>query len=595
MSSLSSEKQTTKKESKVLFTKCGRLGFLDKENKPNYKWAQTTSFVNPKKIVPIDRGYVLVWGQNNQLTLHHKDLGTIHYQLPKERIKDIQCGTFSYLILTWSGKVFSLAQENRCSNIPFQNYKKSNFKTLRQVTIDTKENVLIEHIAMGFCNNYFISTDSRLYSSGDFCEGRLGNDIKQNAQIPIFIRKNVLKAFSGPHGLGLFVVTTDNKLLVCGNNSSSKLSLGKQFSKNHQKGLRKAKVEGFEPKDIVNLITGQSQSVLLTKHGAVFSCGSGEYNGHSTKKYIFTEIAELKNKFVIRINSGEYNQLALTKELELFAWGFTYQPTDINISYQKPVKIKLPDFPITKNLQFSCSNSSVFVYNANEDILHVDFENFFKSKLYTDCILGVNENSVKCHKILIEFRMNNIKIQTIQEIMKEKTKNEINNFLKFIYYDQINDENSLKEIFDKLNLTFSPHENEDSLEKDLLKLYNDEDSKDFNILVKSEDEEENDDDDDVDDDVDEIPVHKFILLARSGLFREMFKNLNENEKTINQIKDYSGKSIESLEVLMKYFYTGKIELTADHDPVLIKEELEDSVDYYQLNENSNLIDQLINY
>ncbi|KAJ6250059.1 hypothetical protein M0813_16431 [Anaeramoeba flamelloides] len=69
----------------------------------------------------------------------------------------------------------------------------------------------------------------------------------------------------------------------------------------------------------------------------------------------------------------------------------------------------------------------------------------------------------------------------------------------------------------------------------------------------------------------------------------MFENITEESKSV---KDYSGKSIESIEILIKYFYTEKIELTADHDPLLIIEELEDSIEYYQLNENSNILSQL---
>ncbi|KAJ3433236.1 pep-cterm sorting domain-containing protein [Anaeramoeba flamelloides] len=118
-------------------------------------------------------------------------------------------------------------------------------------------------------------------------------------------------------------------------------------------------------------------------------------------------------------------------------------------------------------------------------------------------------------------------------------------------------------------------------------LFNDEDSKDFTLLIKNDGEGEREDGDD--DKYEEIPVHKIILLTRSGLFREMFQNITEESKSV---KDYSGKSIESIEILIKYFYTGKIELTADHDSLLIIEELEDSLEYYQLNENSNIISPL---
>ncbi|KAJ3443885.1 kelch-like protein [Anaeramoeba flamelloides] len=103
--------------------------------------------------------------------------------------------------------------------------------------------------------------------------------------------------------------------------------------------------------------------------------------------------------------------------------------------------------------------------------------------------------------------------------------------------------------------------------------------------------EDNDDDfDDDDDDFEAIPVHKHTLVARSGVFREMFQNLllNENVKNTNSVQDYSNKTIESLEIFVKYLYTSKIELTGGEGPQMIVEVLEDSIEYYQLNKNSNL-------
>ncbi|KAJ3425990.1 kelch-like protein [Anaeramoeba flamelloides] len=90
----------------------------------------------------------------------------------------------------------------------------------------------------------------------------------------------------------------------------------------------------------------------------------------------------------------------------------------------------------------------------------------------------------------------------------------------------------------------------------------------------------------------EIPVHKFILLARSGLFMEMFDNVNEKDN-LNKVQDYSNKSIESLEILIKYFYTNSIEMTADQDPKLIVDELSDAVEYYQLNAQWNFESELL--
>ncbi|KAJ3426006.1 btk-binding protein-related [Anaeramoeba flamelloides] len=101
----------------------------------------------------------------------------------------------------------------------------------------------------------------------------------------------------------------------------------------------------------------------------------------------------------------------------------------------------------------------------------------------------------------------------------------------------------------------------------IAQLYNDDDSKDFKILVNIEDQKE-EENKDKDVNYEEIPVHKFILLARSGLFRAMFDYVNEKDNT-NKVQDYTNKSIESLKILIKYLYTNSIELTTEQDPKLI--------------------------
>ncbi|KAJ3442143.1 speckle-type poz protein [Anaeramoeba flamelloides] len=111
-------------------------------------------------------------------------------------------------------------------------------------------------------------------------------------------------------------------------------------------------------------------------------------------------------------------------------------------------------------------------------------------------------------------------------------------------------------------------------------------------MVKIDDQEDDNDDEDKEGNYEEIPVHKFILLARSGLFRSMFDYVNEKEN-LNKAQDYTNKSIESLKILIKYFYTDSIELKTNQDPKFIVDELSDAVEYYQLNDQCNLESELL--
>ncbi|KAJ6233053.1 btk-binding protein-related [Anaeramoeba flamelloides] len=565
-----------------------RLSFLANNNRlPLWSHVPKTKITKPKKIVMGCSSHVLIWCKSNSLELHHKDLGVKKYQLPNESISDIASGSNTYLVLTKSGTVYSLADGGRYNEVPFKDPQNSKWDSLRKVDFFTKKNISIKQIGMGYCNDYFLAENGDYYANGKVWEGRTGKShAEQN--LPIIICSNVDKIFSGPHGLGIFVIKTNNELFSSGNNSSKKLGLG---NIQDQKVLKKVTCSGFEPKDIVKLVTGQYHSTLLTNDGNVFSCGGASQSGHGVETNTFTEIAELKEKVIILLSSGEYHQLAITQELELFGWGFQVSPTSGSVDYKKPVKITLPNFPVTRKMRIDCGSSSVMIYNTANDDISSDFELFFANKKFSDTFLGSKEYEITCHKLILECRTK-LKIEDIQKIFiqNSSTKEEIITFLRWVYYGEQSNSTLLKKVFDSLNLTFSPNDN--LLENDLIRLFNDEDSKDFSLLIKDDEEEEYDEEEDEEENFEEIPVHKFILLARSGLFREMFENLNEKEKEISEIKDYSGKSIDSIEILIKFFYTNKIELTADHDPILILEELSDAVEYYQLNEDSSLTDEL---
>ncbi|KAJ6251323.1 btk-binding protein-related [Anaeramoeba flamelloides] len=209
------------------------------------------------------------------------------------------------------------------------------------------------------------------------------------------------------------------------------------------------------------------------------------------------------------------------------------------------------------------------------------FKNFKGSKILT--------------KSIVEFRTKLTIDQIQNKLFGEKssiTKEQTLSFLKWIYNDEISDIEKLEQIFNLLELTFPPSV-DNTLEKDIAQLYQDDESKDFKILVKIDDqEEENEEEEDKEGKYEEIPVHKFILLSRSGLFRAMFDYVNEKDNT-NKVQDYTNKSIESLKILIKYFYTNSIEMTADQDPELIVDELSDAVEYYQLNDQYNFESQLL--
>ncbi|KAJ6247882.1 hypothetical protein M0813_18517 [Anaeramoeba flamelloides] len=72
----------------------------------------------------------------------------------------------------------------------------------------------------------------------------------------------------------------------------------------------------------------------------------------------------------------------------------------------------------------------------------------------------------------------------------------------------------------------------------------------------------------------------------------MLDYVNEKDN-INKIQDYTNVSIESLKILVEYFYTNSIELTVNQDPKLIVDELSDAGEYYQLNDKFYFKNELL--
>ncbi|KAJ6252334.1 btk-binding protein-related [Anaeramoeba flamelloides] len=520
-----------------------RYSFLIKKNKNNLpKWSeiQIKKTQTIKKLVCGGGPHFLVWKKPNKLEFYQKDIEKRKYQLPKnETIKDIISSRYTYLILTESGKVWSLAYRSLIfKEVPLLDADQSTFEEIRPVT----------------------------------------------------------KIFAGVNSPNFFFVTSQPDLLyACGKNKFGELGLGSIGEE-----IKPTAVYNHKGSEILTLSSCHFHSFLITNKGQTFGCGQMGANGHGVQKTVFTLIPQIKEKKVVQLATGLCQTLVLTDQNELYGLGFKedFFPTDKENNLNKnrifSTKINLPSF-FTKYLEskdqirIACGSYARFLYLDFKNTLSQDLRLLYKSKKFCDCEIGNLGNQIPVHKNIVECRTK-LTIDQIQNKLfgEEKSidKDQILSFLKWIYYDEISDFEKLEQTFDLLELTFPPSV-DNTLEKDIAQLSQDDDSKDFKILVKNDDEE----DEEEEDNYEEIPVHKFILLARSGLFREMFDNVNEKDN-LNKVQDYSNKSIESLEILIKYFYTNSIELTADQDPKLIVDELSDAVEYYQLNDQNNLENQL---
>ncbi|KAJ6236980.1 btk-binding protein-related [Anaeramoeba flamelloides] len=546
------------------------VSLLKKKNNNLPKWSESNlkKTQTIKKIVCSGRHNFLVWKKPNKLEFYHqKEKKKRKYQLPKnETIKDIASSYFSYQNLTESGKVWSLANSNCNKEVPLLDADQSTFEEIRPVTFFEEKKLFVNSVIMGVASGYYLCNGDQLYASGSNSQGNLGiGKNREDEPMPVYVQDKVTKIFAGLFAMNFFFVTSKPDLLyACGNNNCGKLGIGSYIDDQDNPTA----VKNFKGSEILAVSSSYFHSILITKKGQTFGCGHQRRNGLGVPKTVFYLNTTTKGEESCPIGNR----------------------TQANSSFNRPKRI-------IYQIRIACGAKVSFLYLDFKNTLYEDLKTLYESKKICDCEIGTLGNQIPVHKSLIEFRTK-LTIDQIQNklfVEKPINKEQTLSFLKWIYSEEISEIEKLEQTFNLLELTYPPSV-DNTLEKDIAQLYNDDDSKDFKILVKIEDEKEEDEEEDVEEDeednYEEIPVHKFILLARSGLFRAMFDYVNEKDNT-NKVQDYTNKSIESLKILIKYFYTNSIQLTTNQEPKLIVDELSDAVEYYQLNDQCNFESELL--
>ncbi|KAJ5074236.1 ankyrin repeat-containing protein [Anaeramoeba ignava] len=202
-----------------------------------------------------------------------------------------------------------------------------------------------------------------------------------------------------------------------------------------------------------------------------------------------------------------------------------------------------------------------------------EFLDFFNKAEKTDTVVYANNGSFHCHRFILEMRMGKDQVNNAIEMLKNYDKNKVQSILLFLYSGLYRKRNALfiKSFLKNFNLDFEKKRWKFGLIEDLKKLYKDDSEKDFTIIVDDK----------------KILVHKMILMIRSGLFWGLFLNVDDPS---NCVHDYSGKSFETIENLIHFFYLDELDLKnrSKEEQSIILEELDDAIDYFQLASKSFL-------
>ncbi|KAJ5078719.1 ankyrin repeat ph and sec7 domain containing protein secg-related [Anaeramoeba ignava] len=222
-------------------------------------------------------------------------------------------------------------------------------------------------------------------------------------------------------------------------------------------------------------------------------------------------------------------------------------------------------------------NKTPLDYSSNPDVtqflqsfssLALDYSLLLERQELTDIEIETIDKTIHAHKAILQARFGtDINFNLALSILKKKTYKEVYPFIQFIYTGMIKGSiENLREISKEIGINFDSKIGRKGIVDDMMRLYEDESSKDFKIIVDDQN----------------IFVHKFILLARSDLYRGMFINVHDES---NAVTDYSGKSFQTLEALIKFLYLDRFDSNLSDEVI---DELADASDFYQLNEKINL-------
>ncbi|KAJ5073230.1 hypothetical protein M0811_08912 [Anaeramoeba ignava] len=202
-----------------------------------------------------------------------------------------------------------------------------------------------------------------------------------------------------------------------------------------------------------------------------------------------------------------------------------------------------------------------------------DFYGIFQRQEKCDLKIHSKEGSYFVHSSMLKIRIGEDKLNKVAEVLGNRTDEEVKAFIEFIYSGNVNKKISssvIEEICKEIGINWEEKAYKKGLLRDLKKAYDNRSSADFSIICAET----------------RINVHSVVLLARSGLFREMFLSVNDSS---NEVHDYSEKSKEAMEFFINFLYTDKLDPLMTLEKV---EEIEDAVEFYRLNPDSSFDDQI---
>ncbi|KAJ6254520.1 hypothetical protein M0813_12345 [Anaeramoeba flamelloides] len=503
----------------------------------------------------------------------YKEKLKAHENLPP--IKSVHTGYHHFFAMSDEPdpKVYGWGFNNYCQlGLPVK-------KTYDKPTLVNKfKEIKIHEIhPMGYASVFLDTENHILYGCGNNSSGQTA--INKNTTVVETITKSqedVIRVFTG-FSAHSYLEKSDGHLYAFG----SSLATENIKSSNSNNTLSKMELE-FSANEIKKIAIGVSHTIILLNDGRAYVVGVTNSTGFASRLNKFEQYPQFKNNNTIfkDVACGYSSSGFLAENNEIWVAG-RFKSNTIS----PPAKLTNLEQNSNISLNTLVASGSNQVFFALEldliNYLNQDLLNLLENGSFADCQI----QSIPVHKVLIQIRIGKPFDEVKKYLEENCTLKEIKDLLKWIYGDRRINFKRTNEILNNFGIE-NPKETK-TLKSDLKKLLFDENTSDFTLMVQNDEYEEEEGEEEEEEEEEELPVHKFILAARSGLFLNMFQNLDQ--KNLKKVKDYSNKSLETIELLISFLYTDEIPITADHDQEFIKEEFEDIVEYYQLNPKIHLL------
>uniref|UniRef100_M4ALN1 Probable E3 ubiquitin-protein ligase HERC3 n=1 Tax=Xiphophorus maculatus TaxID=8083 RepID=M4ALN1_XIPMA len=226
----------------------------------------------------------------------------------KERIEAVSCEDDVVMLLSEKGSVF-------CVDTTHTPY------TPR--ILDAFSNIPVAQVACGSQHSVALTKEGQVYTWGLDSRGQLGLGKRHSGErspqpVRSLLSVPVVQISAG--GDQSFALSVSGGVFGWGRNDCGQLGLG-----DTKDMYTPACVQSLNLKKTGDISCGKDHTVVLTKHGAVFTFGSGQYGqlGHNSLRNELRPrlVAELWGAKVIKIASGRYHTLVLTDSQKVYSFG----------------------------------------------------------------------------------------------------------------------------------------------------------------------------------------------------------------------------------------------------------------------------------